>query len=53
MKKTLLLTTTVAAFGFSVAPAIAEDSAASDKASTEAFAENTTTVFVVKFKGKG
>lgn len=53
MKKTLILSTTLAALSFAVAPAVAEDSAVSETVSAEAAAENTTTVYIVKFKGKG
>lgn len=56
MKTTILLTTALAAFGFTVLPARADDAATKDKpaASEEAAAaENTATVYIVNVKGKG
>lgn len=53
MKTTILLTTALAAFGFTVLPIQAADAETKEKPAAEAAAEKTATVYVVKFKGKG
>lgn len=53
MKTTTLLATALGALGFTVLPVIANDAATKEAPAAEAPAENTTTVYIVKFKGKG
>ena len=53
MKTTTILATALAALGFTLMPVVANDAATKEKPAAEAAAENTTTVYIVKFKGKG
>ena len=53
MKTTTILASALAALGFTVLPVMANDADTKEKPAAEAAAENTTTVYIVKFKGRG
>ena len=53
MKTTTRLATALAAFGLAILPAQADEVVTKEKAASEATAANTTTVYIVNFKGAG